>query len=217
MFPFLQENYMTHNSLNSAGKLLISVLPKWLVILIAVLSLVLVAGLLAWGILNPNFFESEFTRFMLCLGLSLFMGFFLFVAYPWDYRMTKIPRIQISMEIVGPAALILFLVCFLDAWMPSPTTGRLHKFTDQNNNAVLTDIQHIKMNFDEANEPVYYWVLDKNGTSFHGVYIIYPENKQSLSADIQPSYQYKAERVDLNRRDEVYKLKLDPEKSLKKE
>ena len=115
----------------AAARPLIAILPRWLVIAIALLAFAAVSGLFVWAFVNASSFEGTFARFILCLSIALYLGLFLFIIYPWGYRLTKIPYVDLSVEVVGPAALFIILFVFLLRTMPAPAAGRLHVFVDR--------------------------------------------------------------------------------------
>src|SRR5262245_50795677 len=53
--------------------------PRWLVVLLAVLSLLLASGLAFWMIFAPANAEPPQARFWLCFSISLYMTLFFFV------------------------------------------------------------------------------------------------------------------------------------------
>lgn len=182
------------------GKPLVRIFPLWAVIAIAIVALAATAALLVWALLCPSRFDGIFSRFILSLGLSLGTGFFLFVVYPWGFRLTKIPGLDVSVEIVGPAALILILLFVLLRHMPVPEAGRLHLLVDRDGNRIeYADIGTVTIESMDGLPQKCWMVADENRHSLMGVYVWYPDNRRTIKFKIKPARVVKAEEIVFSR------------------
>jgi hypothetical protein len=202
---------MGDNQADDAARPLIAVMPRWLVVVIAVAGLLAATGALVWAIRSPADFAGTFPRFLLCFTLALNGGVFLFVLYPWNYRLTKIPGIDLTMEVVGPAALIIILFLFLNRYMPAPESGRFHVFIDASGQeADAAEFANAKLQFSDTVKPEFYLVPATDGRHLYGVFIRYPENMPTVNAVIDLGLVFEPEKITFQRDSaEPVKLKLE--------
>jgi hypothetical protein len=197
---------------DKASRPLIAILPRWLVIVIAALALCAVSGLFVWAFLKPSQFEGTFARFILCLSIALYLGLFLFIIYPWGYRLTKIPYVDLSVEVVGPAALFIILFVFLLRTMPAPAGGRLHVFVDRQQHEIqVADIGTVDLQFIGGTTPTYFLVPGPNHESLHGIFVLYPENVSRLRATIRVAQVFRPQQIEFQR-DSAEPIQLDLQK-----
>lgn len=198
-----------------AAQPLIAILPRRLVIVIAMVGLVLVTGLLVWALARPEDFDGAFARFVLSVGLSLYLAVFLFIIYPWEYRLTKIPYIDLSVELAGPVVLCIALFWFFFRVMPAPEGGQLHLLGDSEGQEIASagDISIAKLRFAERGEVEYHFIPIRKGeflVGIHGVYLRYPEGVTRLKAWIKPGLPFKEQEVEFRRYDKkLIRLKLE--------
>src|SRR5207245_565526 len=107
---------------SAAATPLTSILPKWLVVVFAIVAFVLANGLLAVGLLWPEKFENPTARFVLCAAIALNLAVFFFVLYPQVVKLTKIPVLNLTIQLVGPIVLYIVVLVLLWKVMPEPPT-----------------------------------------------------------------------------------------------
>jgi hypothetical protein len=202
---------MADNQANNPAQPLIAVMPRWLVVAIAVAGLLAATGALVWALRSPTDFAGTFPRFLLCFALALYGGVFLFVIYPWNYRLTRIPGIDLSMELAGPAALIIILFLFLNRYMPAPESGRFHVFMDVNGQeADAAEFANATLRFTDTVKPEFYLVPATDGRHLYGVFIRYPENTPKANAVMDLGQVFAPEPLTFDRDSaEPVKLKLE--------
>src|SRR5712691_4321765 len=122
-----------------AARPLTSVMPKAFVIAFASIAFVL-ANLLLLGVFSPETTENPAARFTLCLAIALNLSIFLFVLYPQAIKITKVPIINLTVQIVGPAALHIVLLLLVWKLMPEPPTKAERFFIPVENGARATRI-----------------------------------------------------------------------------
>jgi hypothetical protein len=107
---------------SGAATPLTSILPKWLVVVFAIVAFILANALLTLGLLLPEKFENATARFVLCAAIALNLAVFFFVLYPQVVKLTKIPILNLTIQLVGP--IVLYIVVLLLLWkvMPEPAT-----------------------------------------------------------------------------------------------
>ena len=202
---------MANNQVNNPTSPVIAVMPRWLVVVIAVAGLLAATGALVWALRSPPDFAGTFPRFLLCFALAMYGGVFLFVLYPWNYRLTKFPGIDLTMEVVGPPALIIILFLFLNRYMPAPEGGRLHVFTDINGQeADAAEFVNAKLQFTDIVKPEFYLVPAADGRRLYGVFIRYPESMPKVKAVMDLGLVFEPEPLTFERDSaEPVKLKLE--------
>lgn len=182
---------------------LTAVLPLWLTRTIAVLALVLMIGLFCWACIVPQRFSSDLTRFMLCLGLSFCAGIFLFVFYPARYSMREFNGIKLPMKVVGPAALFLLLLFILMKEMPLPEMGRLHRLVHNKSPIPETevDISTVSIELSTGGREIkdFFLVPNRGGRGLYGIYILYPENENTIGGTLKAAQVFKKEPVKFER------------------
>lgn len=185
---------------SDAAKPLIAILPRRVVVIIAVAAFLLAICLIVWALVRPIDFATSFARFILCLAISFSLGVFLFVSYPSDYRLTKVPLVDLPIEVVGPAALFLILLSVLLKLMPVPEGGRLHLFVDRSGQEInAADIGTVILSFEGGEAPRYYLIPGENCQSLRGIYVYYAEAVRSLKASIKAAKAFKSEEIELQR------------------
>jgi hypothetical protein len=115
---------------------LLKVLPKWLVIIFAVIAFLLTSFLFALGLFWPDRLDNPTARFMMCLAVSLYLAVFLFVLYPWKYRLTKVPWIDWAVDLAGPVVVFLVLLGVLIKVTPEAREGRLFILQEEDGAAI---------------------------------------------------------------------------------
>jgi hypothetical protein len=185
------------------GAPLISVLPKGTVIKLAVVAFVAALLLILWPLIEKARFDGQFARTVLAIGFSLVAGIFLFVLYPWNFRLTKIPLIDLSVELAGPIVLFIGLTLFIREIVPNPEGGRVHRLSQENGSPlIISDLSRVEIGFpDEQTEPAYHLVLAPDRRTLHAIYVVYPEGKTKLQVTVKLSKHYKKEVRTLKRYD----------------
>src|SRR5262249_9645282 len=117
-----RHHFMAPARTSGAATPLTSIFPKWLVVGFAVVALILAKAPLTVGLLWPEKFENATARFVLCAAIALNLAVFFFVLYPQVVKLTKIPILNLTIQLVGP--IVLYIVVLLLLWkvMPEPAT-----------------------------------------------------------------------------------------------
>jgi len=108
------------------AKPLIAILPRWLVLVFTVAAVILLIGFLIAGSFWPRFFQHYTAKFFVCTMLAFCFSIVMFVIYPQDIRIKKIPIIDLAVELVGPPALFFVTLPVLWHFYPGPA-GRLYR------------------------------------------------------------------------------------------
>lgn len=169
---------------------LLAMMPRWLVVLLAVASFLIATVALFCGMLFPGtvaLLETGTGRFVFCLMLSLYLSVFFFVMYPQYLRMAKIPGIDLPIEVVGLPALWIVTFLLLDSWMPLPAVGRLFEIRE-NGMAVKIPARGVALSPDgNQNDFVWHRVTDSTG-DLVGVYIVFPPQSGAVKAVVRAAY-----------------------------
>jgi hypothetical protein len=92
---------------------------------LVVVSLVLSLGFVVLGVVDPQWFENDFARFMLCVAVALLLAVFFFIFYPQQLQM-KMPVVAgTTVRLAGPVVLFVSVLLLLWRFMPSPEYGRV--------------------------------------------------------------------------------------------
>jgi hypothetical protein len=183
---------------SSAATPLTSILPKWLVVAFAIVAFILANGLLAIGLLWPEKFENPTARFVLCAAISLNLAVFFFVLYPQVVKLTKIPVLNLTIQLVGP--IVLYIVVLLLLWkiMPEPPTIAYRFFIPHERGTRADRISAQLVTLSPAEESfVYHIVPDDNGL-LAGVYIKFEAGKDRYKALFKAPF-YKPREVEFLR------------------
>src|SRR5687768_10284636 len=101
-----------------AASPLIDLLPRWIVVVVVLLSLAMAVVVLVWAILQPQRFAEPFTRTVYSVLIAFALAIGLFILYPMYIRIKEIPYVSIPVEVVGPAALFIVVLFLIRAILP---------------------------------------------------------------------------------------------------
>jgi hypothetical protein len=171
--------------LPAAARPLTSIMPPALVIAFAAIAFVLANLLLVLGIFSPEKTENPAARFILCLAIALNLSIFLFVLYPQAVRITKVPVINLTVQIVGPAALHIVLLLLLWKLMPEPPTVAERFFIPVHDGQRATHIPPSNVNLTPIGEDfTYYFALDQDNL-LAGIYVKFASGRDTYKAKLQ--------------------------------
>jgi hypothetical protein len=106
---------------------LTAIMPRWLIVVITVAAILLLIGFLIAGSFWPLLFQHNAAKFFVCTMLAFCFSIVMFVIYPQNIRIKKIPGIDLAVEVVGPPALFLATLPLLWHYYPGPV-GRVYRF-----------------------------------------------------------------------------------------
>jgi len=106
---------------------LIAIMPRWLILVITVAAILLLIGFLIAGSFWPHLFQHYAAKFFVCTMLAFCFSIVMFVIYPQNIRLKKIPGINLAVEVVGPPALFFATLPLLWHYYPGPA-GRVYRF-----------------------------------------------------------------------------------------
>jgi len=109
---------------------LLTIIPRWLIIVITVCALLLLVSFLVAGSFWPQLFQHNTAKFFVCTMLAFCFSIAMFVIYPQEIRIKKIPGINLAVEVVGPPALFLVALPLLWHFYPGPA-GRYYRLQTQ--------------------------------------------------------------------------------------
>src|SRR5437762_733497 len=114
----MSQEVPNHGEETSPQKLILEILPRWLVVVIAILSLLGAAALCLFAILNPTAIPGQLSRFFMVLFSTFLFALFVFTLYPTKYKIDVSKKIGAAFVLVGPAALWIGLFLFLWYMLP---------------------------------------------------------------------------------------------------
>lgn len=172
---------------------LTSVMPRTLVIAFAVLAFVLANLLLLLGVLAPEKTENPTARFILCLAIALNLSIFLFVLYPQSIKITKVPLVDLTVQIVGPAALHIVLLLLIWKMMPEPPTVSERFFIPVENGRRVTRLSAETVVLKPYGEDfTYYKVPDEDGL-LAGILVKFGRGKDEYKASFRAPFYHPVE------------------------
>ncbi len=160
---------------------LLSVMPKWLVVTLAVIAFVVPTVLLVVTLAVPTTIEalrSLWLRYVFCILISLYLAVFFFVLYPQKVV------VKTWVKLVGPLALWVFFFQFLSANMPSPRTGTLFRPRYAEGAPKLRASSLTIEPVEGGKSFPCFYVPDSNG-DLEGVYIEFLEGEDAYPADLK--------------------------------
>jgi len=93
--------------------LLSAYLPRWLIIAITVLSIILLVACLITGLFWPRWFQHPNARVLLCFLLAFCLAIVMFGVYPQVARIKNVPLIDLPVELVGPLSIFVVALTLL--------------------------------------------------------------------------------------------------------
>ena len=168
------------------AKPLIAILPRWLVQVFTVAAMILLIGFLISGSFWPRLFQHYTAKFFVCTMLAFCFSIIMFVIYPQDIRIKKIPGIELAVEIVGPPALFFVTLPVLWHFYPGPV-GRVYRLqTLTSPLRIPTDT--LKVVSGQCSGEV---LTDPNASDVHVITGIYIEFSSTDKCEVQIGDPYK--------------------------
>src|SRR5882724_1191656 len=87
--------------------------PRWLIIAITVLSIILLVACLITGLFWPRWFQHPTARVLLCFLLAFCLAIVMFGVYPQVARIKNVPLINLPVEFVGPLSIFVVALTLL--------------------------------------------------------------------------------------------------------
>ncbi len=171
-----------------AAATLTSVMPRWLVVPLAVVAFLLACGVLLLLVLSPGHLvalERPLGRGILCLALATYTSVFLFAIYP--FRLRHEYSVQgVTVRLVGPSALLVFLFVLLVETLPSGSYAELFVPRDEDGRRREIGFQQLGI---ESREPAdaecrLVPTQTEYPADLHGVYVRFPAGVTTVTADI---------------------------------
>src|SRR5439155_2769688 len=113
-------------------------------------------------VFSPDTTENPAARFTLCLAIALNLSIFLFVLYPQAIKITKMPIINLTVQIVGPAALHIVLLLLVWKLMPEPPTKAERFFIPVENGERVTRIMAGNVTLTSVGEDFTYYIATED-------------------------------------------------------
>jgi hypothetical protein len=169
---------------------LISIFPKWLVILMAVASFVAPAVIVCLLTTQDQVLAGMQTgvgRAIFAVAISLYLALFFFVLYPQQIALSKIPGVGVPVRLVGPVVLwIVLVLLLLNVVLPTPPEGRLF---EPRYNGEEIDIRFGSIELkgrENSSAPSYLKVpKNENDRELQGVYIRFESDQASCKAVVE--------------------------------
>jgi hypothetical protein len=208
-------NQGSGNTQTGPAKRLIEVLPRKVVIGLAVGSFFGAVGLCAVCILDPAITSSGVARFFVCLLAAFLFAVFVFTLFPADYKL-DLAKTSIPLVLVGPAALWIGLLFLLLKLLP--TYEALGKVLKPAPGAGLLGYTTTWVLSWTPAEPVYYKIessrdrISQNSTTLlEGFYVQFDDKHDKYSAVVGsgPSIDeiFQRYQIEFNRADSTFQLK----------
>jgi len=202
---------------SSPQEVLISILPRWTVVVLCMVAFFFMTGFLVVLVIFPKYFlslETPFSRFWLCLAVATYFSVFFFVFYPQRIVLESFPKFDMPTRVVGPVALCLFLLWILVEMCPQPVVGVLHEVRYASGLEAV-DLRTIRVRTEDSRYKLYALASDDK-VSFGGLYIQYPPGEIECVVSIDVDL-YKPFKVVLNRSagDKSFAFNPDPMESKK--
>jgi hypothetical protein len=185
------------------GKPLIAMFSRTWIIGLAVCSFAFLIALTIVALRFQDTFDRPFARPLLCFLLALFTGLFLFVLYPWEYRLKKLAWLPVTTELAGPVVLVVCFTYLLLNIIPSPEAGRFHRLLDQKEQDWHPKfrVNEVKVRFPDLADEPHYYLVSPDAKRVFGLYVVYPANTTELRMQVVPAPGYSPCIVTLNRND----------------
>jgi hypothetical protein len=172
----------------SASGRLLSVIPRWLVIVFTATAFLFASILLIAALVWPENFENATTRFVLCAAIALDLSVFFFVIYPHEAKLTKVPAINLSVSLVGP--IVLFIVILLLLWklMPESPGGSSRFFVPYEQGVRAEKMSFETVQIAPMDGPFEYYVVPDRNRFMAGVYVQFASGQTAYRARLSAPY-----------------------------
>jgi hypothetical protein len=104
-----------------------AILPRALLIWLAVAGFVLSVLLLLAGAVFSGHFADRAASFYLIVCAALTLSLFLWLLFPQDFQLTRIPGVDLTIKLAGPAALFFLTIYLLQLWHPGHPKTRYYE------------------------------------------------------------------------------------------
>jgi hypothetical protein len=155
--------------------------------ILAGLSLASAVAFILLGVFDPLRFEDDLARFMLCLAVATFLAIFFFIFFPTKLEMKLPVQVGSSIRLVGPVALWFATLLFLWTSMPSPEYGRVFEIMSKGRpgGMYMGDSSTTYLTVDREKPPLHKLIGADDGTrNLFGIYVQFPRNRRSISAQL---------------------------------
>ena len=178
----------------------LAIFTRKLLRILALVSITFAAILLGIGLFNPNYFEIDIARFILCTGIATSLSIFFFVFYPQAIEMNINPIIGVPLRVVGPIVLWFAVLLFLWEWMPTPKYGRLFRpvKNGQPGGMYYGGSDSTKLWCPDGSNIKYLLIPNMEDRGLNGIYIEFEKNVNTYKAKLQHT-PYKAIDVEFSR------------------
>jgi hypothetical protein len=155
---------------------------------LALFALAAVTILFILGLFQPLQFEYRITQIILCLACAVYLSVFFFVFYPSEYRLERVPYLNLPVQVSGPVAICIVVFSLLLFVMPGERTGRFIKF---NPNLPLYFSERTTVVPKDGTQRFTCYVVGNPGTmELYGVFIEFPPGISKCPATIKhPFYE----------------------------
>jgi hypothetical protein len=161
---------------------LLSILPKWLVCVLAVVAFALVLLLLFIGLYNAELLEKPMPRFVFACAIAFAFAVFFFVFYPQKVAILP-PGLDSVSRLVGPLALFFIVAKFLLLGMPSGFSGRL--FHARENGFPVQEVNYETVRVNPKGEDFVFYVVPDGRRNLVGIYVEFPVGAKQFKAQIK--------------------------------
>ena len=192
-----------------AASPLIDLLPRWIVVVVGLLSLAMAILVLVWAILQPQRFGEPFTRTVFAVLIAFALAIGLFILYPLYIRIKAIPYTSIPVEVVGPVALFIVVLFLIRAILPLPQAWQFHRILNSEGQTLVNEqFARLKVAVVGTYNP-FYLVPGANLEEPVGIMFFYNTDQKDIKAMVKVGT-HKSEEVTFHRDETVpIKLKMD--------
>ena len=169
----------------SAVAVLREIVPKRILIVLMMIFVGLAVVPLLLGAFVPTTYSTGMGRFCLKLLLSVSLAVFMFVLYPDDIHISKIPWLNVGLQVGGPVALFFVIFGLMTKYMPDDR-GRFFRAFDQGTENTLIAHDIVSLGPGDQTPGWYYKVIDPDPSKRQlvGVYVHFDSSAQSQKASV---------------------------------
>ncbi len=191
---------------HDAAEALLTVLPRWLVIALCVTTFFLALASLFFAVLAPHRIENSLARTFLCVAIGVSLGLSTFILYPQRLQLTRVPRIDLAIQIMGPAVLMIVFSLLLLAIVPSPTKKTWEFFAPHQGGKAVT-FHFSTSALKPVDKDFEYHLVGDNSGQLVGIFVAFPEGATSYKGEFKPGGFSEAVSVTFERGKEYFDVK----------